>query len=243
MSNRTVGAEDYRPGDVLRMECPFTEVTVTGVDRYHVAVRWPWWEIDTAADGIEWTGDVALPMPTDRDREREYFRTVPAEETLKAGDRCRVGVPETVVHVLAVHRFDPPLETGWLPRPATYLDVLRQGESYDARLEEQGYQFDPAGGEPFRLELLLRPFAFLETGDEVVDRDGRAWTFDGPWHWNAFDGEQPGAPSWPLTLLFRDGGPTPEAVAAVAEATASGSHAGEVGRWVDLTGAEPNGPA
>ncbi|MEU8927795.1 hypothetical protein AB0D10_43990 [Kitasatospora sp. NPDC048545] len=239
MSNQTFEAEGYRSGDVLRIGCPFTEVTVTGVSRSHVSVRWPWGEIDTAADGIEWNGDVALPTPADDGWESGYFRTRPAEDTLKAGDRCLVGIPATVVHVLAVHHFDPPLETGWLPRPATYLDVLRQGESYDARLEEQGYEIDPVGGVPFQLELLFRPFAFLETGDEVVDRDGRAWKFDAPWCWNAFDGGQPSTPSWPLALLFRNGEPTPEAGAAVAKATASGSHADEVSRWMELTRAEP----
>ncbi|MFI1523865.1 hypothetical protein [Kitasatospora cineracea] len=233
----------YRAGDVLRMGCPFTEVTVTGVSWSDVSVRWPWWEIDVAADGLEWNGDVALPTSADYDWESEYFRTRPAEDTLKAGDRCLVGIPPTVVHVLAVRHFDPPLETGWLPRPATYLDVLRQGESHDARLEEQGYEIDPAGGVPFRLELLFRPFAFLETGDEVVDRDGRAWKFDAPWCWDAFDGGQPNTPSWPLALLFRNGEPTPEAVAAVAEATSTGSHADEVNRWVELTRAEPIAPA
>lgn len=233
----------FRPGDVLRMACPFTEVTVTQVRRSHISVQWPWWEIDTAAYGIEWNGDVALPTSADLDWKSAYFRTRPAEDTLRAGDACLVGIPATVVHVLAVHHFDPPLETGWLPRPATYLDVLRQGESYDAGSEEQGYQVDPVGGVPFQLELLFRPFAFLEAGDEVVDRDGRAWKFGAPWEWSAFDGGQPSTPSWPLALLFRAGGTTPEAAAAVAEATAAGSHADEVSRWVELTCAEPTAPA
>ncbi|MFD0278076.1 hypothetical protein ACFVHB_29795 [Kitasatospora sp. NPDC127111] len=233
----------YRPGDVLRLECPFTEVVVTGVSRCHVALRWPWWEIDTAANGIEWNGQVALPTPAGHGWENAYFRTRPAEDTLKAGDRCLVGMPPTVVHVLAVDHFDPPLVTGWLPRPATYVHVLRQGETYDAGIEEQGYEIDPVGGEPIQLDLIFRPFAFLETGDEVVDHDGRAWRFDPPWRWHAFDGGQPSTPSWPLALLFRGGEPAPEAVAAVAEATATGSHVQEMSRWVELTLAEPITPA
>ncbi|MFB7128264.1 hypothetical protein [Kitasatospora sp. NPDC056273] len=118
MSSQTPGAEGYRSGDVLRMACPFTEVTVTGVSRSHVSVRWPWWEIDTAADGIEWNGDVALPTPTDDNWRNELFRTVPVVDTLKADDRRRVGIPATVVHVLAVHHLDPPLETGWSAPPS-----------------------------------------------------------------------------------------------------------------------------
>ncbi|MGW2872055.1 hypothetical protein [Kitasatospora sp. NPDC001225] len=80
-----------------------------------------------------------------------------------------------MVHVLAVHHFDPPLETGWSPRPATYLGVLGQGESHDAGFEEQGYGIGPVGSVPFQLELLFRPVVFLEAGDEVVNRDRRAW--------------------------------------------------------------------
>ena len=239
----SVSGTGYRPGDVLRLECPFSEVTVTAASQFHVSLRWPWWEIDTAADGIEWNGDVALPTSADHSWGDAYFRTMPPEDFLKAGDRCLVGIPPTVVHVLAIHRFDPPLETGWLPRPASYLDVLRQGKSYDARIEEQGYQFDPVGGEPIQLELLFRPFAFLETGDEVVDRDGRAWKFDAPWCWHPFDGGRPSTPAWPLDLIFREGGPTPEAAMAVAAATATGRHANELARWVELTHAEPITPA
>ncbi|MER5638016.1 hypothetical protein ABT095_13785 [Kitasatospora sp. NPDC002227] len=228
---------EYRPGDVLRVSCPFTEAVVTRVMEYDVVLRWPWWEIDQETEWIEWNGEVALPLPEDPGWGREYFRTEPAEETLRPGDRCLVGIPPTVVHVLAVRCFDPPLETGWLPRPATYLEVLRQGESYDAGLEEQGYEIDPDGGVPYRLEPLFRPYAFLEPGDEVADAAGRAWRFEAPWGWQAFDGGPEQAPVWPLGLLHREGGATPEAVAAVAAATARGGHADEEARWVELTGA------
>ena len=36
---------DFRPGDVLRISCPFTEVTVSAVHPYNVSVRWPWWQV------------------------------------------------------------------------------------------------------------------------------------------------------------------------------------------------------
>ncbi len=41
---------DYRPGDVLLLECQFTETAVTGATRYHVSVRCPWLEVDPQAD-------------------------------------------------------------------------------------------------------------------------------------------------------------------------------------------------
>ncbi|WP_306193173.1 hypothetical protein [Streptomyces sp. MK5] len=230
-------SHDYRPGDVLLLECLFTETAVTGVTRYHVSVRWPWLEVDLQAENIRWNGQRALPTPAAR--EWEIFLTQPAETALKPGDTCLVGIPATVVHVQAVHRFDPPLVTGMLPRPASYVEVLRQGESHDPDLEDQGYAIDPAGGEPIRIELLFRPYAFLEPGDEVADLNGRAWRFDAAWDWHPFDGEQSGTPAWPLALLSRRGGSTPKEAAAVAHATAVGSHADEVERWSKLTLVRP----
>ncbi|SEO59156.1 hypothetical protein SAMN05216267_10321, partial [Actinacidiphila rubida] len=205
--------------------------------RYHVSVRCPWLEADPQAEGFRWNGDRALPTPAAR--EWEIFRTEPAEAELTSGDVCRVGIPPTVVHVLAVHHFDPPLVTGMLPRPASYLELLPRGETHDPEDEDQAYALDPAGGEPIRIELLFRPYAFLEPGDEVADRAGRAWRFDAAWEWHPFDGAQPRTPAWPLALLSRRGVPTPDEGTAVARATAAGSHATELARWTELTLARP----
>lgn len=56
-------SHDYRPGDVLLLECPFTETAVTGVTRYYVSVRCPWLEVDPQAENIRWNGQRALPTP------------------------------------------------------------------------------------------------------------------------------------------------------------------------------------
>ncbi|MER6983834.1 hypothetical protein ABT317_44520 [Streptomyces carpinensis] len=87
----------------------------------------------------------------------------------------------------------------------------------------------------------MRPYAFLRPGDEVADAAGRAWRFDGPWEWNAFDGAGPGtSPEWPLVLLTRSGSPRSVADAeAVAGGTATGSHRETVRRWMSLTDASP----
>ncbi|MGC4997142.1 MULTISPECIES: hypothetical protein [unclassified Streptomyces] len=231
------GGGRFRPDDVLELECPFTETTVTKISRFYVSVQWPWLKVDPQAKNIRWNGQRALPTPEAQDW--EIFRTEPAEAALMSGDTCRVGIPPTVVHVLAVHHFDPPLVTGMLPRPASYLEVLRQGETHDPEFEDQGYALDPAGGEPIRIQLLFRPYAFLEPGDEVADQEGRAWRFDAVWDWHPFDEVQPSVPAWPLALLSRNGEPTPEEAAAVAQATAVGSHAEELQRWTELTLARP----
>lgn len=76
---------------------------------------------------------------------------------------------------------------------------------------------------PVRLALVFRPYSFLEIGDEVADREGRAWLFGGPWDWSPF-GSSPGlAPAWPLTLITRGGGADPDASAAIGQATVSGA--------------------
>ncbi|WP_299535819.1 hypothetical protein [uncultured Streptomyces sp.] len=230
-------SHDFRPGDVLSLDCQFTETAVIEITRSHVSVQWPWWEVDPQAENFRWNGQRALPTPAAG--EWEIFRTEPAETALKPGDTCLVGIPATVVHVHAVHRFDPPLVTGMLPRPASYLEVLQQGETHDASLEDQGCTIDPAGGEPIHIELVFRPYAFLEPGDEVADRDGRAWRFDAAWNWHPFDGEQSDTPAWPLKLLTRQGEPAPKEAEEVARATAVDNHVDERERWSALTHARP----
>ncbi|MGW5679262.1 hypothetical protein ACWEV4_29985 [Streptomyces sp. NPDC003860] len=235
----------FRAGDVLTLECPFTETTVASVSRFYVSVRWPWNDVDPEAHGVCWNGETALPTPEAFDWDRSNFRTAPAEVDLKTGDTCLVGIEPTVVHVASVHHFDPPLVTGMLPRPACYLEILQQGEVHDPELEDQGHALDPDGGEPIRIELLFRPYAFLEAGDEVADHDGRAWRFDGPWNWHPYDGQKPTTPVWPLELLSRNGDPTPEDTAAVAQQTETGSHEEELRRWTRLAlpGRSPAGRA
>ncbi|GAA3156197.1 hypothetical protein GCM10010521_50270 [Streptomyces rameus] len=244
-------AGDFRVGDVLSVACPFTDTRVErGVTSGHLSVRWPWWEIDTANEFAHWNGIVALGVSSGEcgapEVEGELFRTDPPPERLKAGDACRVGVPPTVVHVTAVDHHDPPLETAWLPRPTLTVTVLRRGLSYrdfpdGSHLDGSGYTIHPGDGIPFTFELLMRPYASLRVGDEVADAVGRAWRFDGPWDWTAFDGESAGtAPEWPLVLLTRAGAPcSDEDAEAVTASTASGSHQETVRAWMSLTEASP----
>lgn len=236
----------FRPGDVLRVSCPDTPATVACVSRDHISLDWPWWQRDPDCDWIHWNGRVALPFGA-APGDRSLFRTDPPPDRLTAGDTCAVGIPPVVAHVIRVDRFDPPLETGRLPRPTVSVTVLEAGVARDpepGEFDEQGEEFHPEDDIPFVLELLLRPYAFLEPGDEIADAAGRAWRFDGPWEWWPFDGAGPGAPVWPLTQLARDGGPlAPDAPDPVARATATGSHAAEAARWQALARVPPTGVA
>ncbi|MFD5061672.1 MULTISPECIES: hypothetical protein [unclassified Streptomyces] len=141
---------------------------------------------------------------------RGLFRTDPAPHRLTTGDMCRVGIPPTLVHVIDVAHYSPPQETGRLPRPSRLVVVLPAGLSFDSRLEEQGESFDPDDDIPLAFDLTFRPYAFLEPGDEVADKAGRAWRFDGPWDWHPFDGAEPHEPAWPLSLLTRVNATTAE---------------------------------
>ncbi|MEU4424401.1 hypothetical protein AB0F81_27595 [Actinoplanes sp. NPDC024001] len=212
---------DYRVGDVLRVSCPFTPAVVTGVNDAYLSVRWPWWEIDPDADGIRWNGVVAVG----RDDPDELFTTDPPARCLEPGDSCLVGIAPRIVHVIEVDHHDPPQQTGWLPRPHLSLVVLPAGVALDPGAEFQGISIEPGGGIPFAIDVSFRPYAFLEAGDDVADAARRAWRFEDPWTWTAYDGAG-GVPAWPLTLLAGNADP-----AAVAAATAAGSHDTETVRW------------
>jgi hypothetical protein len=235
---------EFRVGDIFEVSCPYTESTVTGRAGDHVSIQWPWWILDPDCDWVHWNGQVAIVTnPASHDWKRELFRVLPAterERALETGAACRVGIPRTVVHVIDVESYDPPRETGWLPRPSLSVIVLRQGQSQDPALEDQGYELNPSDGIPISWDLLFRPYAWLMTGDEVADAAGRAWRFDTPWDWQPFDGGTPREPAWPLSLLARDGHPVQpddEASSLVARATATGSHRDERTRWTALAGA------
>ncbi|MFI1789582.1 hypothetical protein ACH40D_14165 [Streptomyces olivaceoviridis] len=98
------------------------------------------------------TSLVACPVDTGGyagpEAESESFRTDPPPEHLKAGDVCRVGVvADPAVHVTAADHHDPPLDTGWLPRPRLTASVPRRGLSYrefpdESHLTGSGYAID-----------------------------------------------------------------------------------------------------
>ncbi len=113
---------DYEVGDLLRVSCAPAPARVTGVSRSHVSIEWPWGDVDPDSR-YGWDGRFALPVEPDG-REWSLFRTEQDPRGLKPDDTCLVGIPETLVHVVDVGRYDPPMDTGRLPRPHTLLIVL-----------------------------------------------------------------------------------------------------------------------
>jgi hypothetical protein len=232
--------DEFRVGDVLEVSCSFTEARVADVSSGYVSIRWPWWRNDPGVEGFEWNGNVAVARgPGTPGWSDELFRTEPSADRLQAGAACRVGIPPTVVHVIEVQIFDPPLETGRLPRPHREIVVLRRGISADVNAIEQGNGVNPDDDIPMKISRVFRPYAFLRLGDDVADSRGRAWRFGGPWNWHAYD-EQGGTPTWPLTSLAAgDGAIDSGRQAEAATATRTGSHETEIEQWRRAAHAEP----
>jgi hypothetical protein len=248
----------FRLGDVLRISGPFVETTVTDVDEFMVVLRWPWRRVDPASDYGWMGGEFAFPF---RELHKTLYRTDPPMQELRPGQRCRVGIPPTLFHVASIWVLDEPLDRGWLPRPSGFLTVLPVGATFDPTDRESTIAVElvaawgpdgPTRGvevaEPIRMEVVYRPYAFLDDGDVVTDSSGRTWRFEVPFWWQELDGPATGrwltprwigAPRWPLTLASGNTGPAPVRSGEVAAATAAGSHADEVARWQRLTSAEP----
>jgi hypothetical protein len=215
---------------------------------YWLGVRWPW-RHGHQVSGQDWDGRVGFDF-------KEWyvtpFRVDPDPTSLSPGDQCRIGIPPTVVHVLEVDCWVPDREMGWLPGQSVGLTLLSPGMAHRLSNRDQASDLSPYGPEPIRVELLLRPYAFLEDLDVVTDRDGRGWEFCRPYWWAELDrdDEREGPPSalagprWPLTLLHRRGRvePTPAEAKEVVRATLTGSHGVEVARWSRLAGVEPVDP-
>lgn len=211
-----------------------------------MSVRWPWAQVDSESR-YRWNGGVGFHFD---EWHLTPYRIEPDPATLVPGDRCRVGIPPTLAHVLQVSAWSPDRDTGSLPRESVGLTLLPPpGVAHDLGNLDEASCINPYGAEPVRVELLLRPYAFLEDLEVVTDRDGRRWEFCRPYWWVELDRddqregppEAPAAPAWPLTLLHYRGGvePTPAQAEAVARATAAGSHDEEVARWKGLTRVEP----
>lgn len=242
----------FRAGDVLRVSCPMREAEVPLADEFQVYVRWPWrWLEDSQSDWDEAAGfnlDWKGLMGFDRDKNHPdagwLFQFDPGLPVLQAGDRCRVGIPPTIVHVFDVSSWYLGLAQISEPPASLAVVVLPQGVAHDLGQDNSVDTLRPYEREPIRVELLFRPYPELRDLDVVVDRHGRQWAFCAPWWWveldhdDAREGLPPplAGPAWPLTLLAGIGGDPPcsERAARVARSTAQGDHAGHLRAWSRL---------
>lgn len=142
---------DYQVGDILRVSCAPTPTRVTEVSRFYVSIEWPWGEVDPNSQ-YGWNGRFALPVEPDG-REWSLFRTEQDPRTLEPDDTCLVGIPETLVRVIDVGHYDPPMDTGRLPRPHTLLIVLPIGRpNVEGNSEDEGDTIELDSAAPITLE-------------------------------------------------------------------------------------------
>lgn len=236
-----------KPGDVLRVSCPAGQATVDDVwDASTVVIEWPWREPDAqrrptfALRLPETDGPVQFATP---------FRNDPAHlRELRKGDTITVDMPPTVVHVSysdATWYADdrdggrPPADGHVVVAVLPYGVNETVGTTSDGA--DQRLLLRPWAAAPMTIELLCRPFEMLRSHDRVRDAAGTTWTYIGPLDFNTPERRTPRAegPVWPLTLIERYmSEPRPEAIEAVAAATATGSHHEELDRWREASGAD-----
>ncbi|MFI8190429.1 hypothetical protein ACIF8T_16730 [Streptomyces sp. NPDC085946] len=145
----------FAVGDILLVGCPFVRTRVVEATPFEVSVEWPWGEIDPES-AVRWNGRRSIPVTGGAGPWGGLFRTDPDPRFLKAGDSCRVGVPDVLVRVVDIGRFDPPADVGWLPRPHTMLVVLPLGHPCPAGAEEEGDTIDLDSAAPFTLRRVAR---------------------------------------------------------------------------------------
>ncbi|GGQ29856.1 hypothetical protein [Streptomyces roseolilacinus] len=147
--------ERFKVGDVLLVSCPSARARVVHVTSCEVSVEWPWAHVDPDSE-IQWNGHRAIPRTTTADEWGGLFRVSPPAGDLKAGDSCLVGIPETLVRIIDIGRFDPPADVGWLPRPHTMVIVLPVDHPHDPHSEEEGDTIDLEAAAPLRIDLVSR---------------------------------------------------------------------------------------
>jgi hypothetical protein len=182
----------FRPGDVLGVSCPLRETEVVEANQFHVCVRWPWRWLQEAQDRQDQTSGVdnskwRVQLCFDRDRDHpdadRLFRFDPALPVLEAGDRCRVGIPPTVVHVPDVFSWWVPRRWSLDPPASLAVHVFPQGVPHDLGRDHLLDSLHSYQREPIRVELLFRPYPQLRDLDVVADPQGRRWAFCAPWWW------------------------------------------------------------
>ncbi|MFF3847108.1 hypothetical protein [Streptomyces sp. NPDC002328] len=145
----------FQVGDDLLVSCPPTRMRVAQVTPFDITVEWPWAQIDPDSE-IRWNGRRAIPHTSDNGEWGGLFRVDPSPRHPETDDACLVGIPETLVRITDVGRFDPPADVGWLPRPHTMLIVLAVDHPHDPEAEEEGDTLDLETAAPIKIELVSR---------------------------------------------------------------------------------------
>lgn len=218
----------FERGDVVEISAPAATAVVTWTTDSSVHLdRWPWGPAD---QGVGVPFDLA-----ERRKGWGVWRFDPEPgPDLQPGDEIRISIPATVVHVT------------W-DTPGACFGALPYGvqEDINNRRPDKPDEMLIYPQAPLTIDLIHRPYGFLHEQDEVLDPAGETWTFYQPIRWMQHGialrtGKVTGAtegPQWPLRLVQRlMGEPSEDEKAAVAAATAAGSHADELAAWEQASG-------
>jgi hypothetical protein len=150
-----IGRQEFSVGDVLLVSCPAARARVVRVTPADISVEWPWGVIDPDSE-VRWNGHRVVPRAALGGEWGGLFQVGPGTGRVEVGDFCMVGIPETLVRIIDIGRFDPPVDVGWLPRPHTMLVVLPVDHPRDLHAEEEGDTIDLESAAPIRIELVSR---------------------------------------------------------------------------------------
>ncbi|MDT0464337.1 hypothetical protein [Streptomyces gibsoniae] len=151
----STGRRQFTVGDVLSVSCPSARARVARVTPFEISVDWPWAQIDPDSE-VRWNGRRAIPRAVPNGEWGGLFQVDPHAGHLEAGGSCLVGIPETLVRIIDIGRFDPPADVGWLPRPHTMLIVLPVDDPHDPHAEDEGDTIDLESAAPIKIELIAR---------------------------------------------------------------------------------------
>ena len=214
----------WRSGDVMRLSLEPGDSTV--LDNYEGVL----------AVGSSWTAPY-LDEPLPVEVSSGVYDVTPDPATLDTDDDCRLGIGGRTVYAVRAFVMSPRRQPGTRA-------VLVARAAGTAPLGGYGRYFEyiQPYGYPIEVVLVHRPYAFLERGDRVVDADGAGYLFRPPFLFLTAEAEASlpslvdwplsSVPRWPLSLRERDGrAPTTVEGEAVATATGSGCHDGELDAW------------
>ncbi|MEU8248428.1 hypothetical protein [Nonomuraea sp. NPDC048916] len=230
---------DVHIGDAVQLSCDTVLVPILDISGDYITTRLPWYQVDPASE-FGWDGTRRLPRNPDAGEWLATpFRFQEDPTSFVPGETRPLSIQGIVAYVARVEHFDQPLDVGWLPRPTVSSALLLQGNVPVPFAEDQGFSYNLPGDEFMNVELLFRPYAFLEEGDVILDARGLTWRFSRPWLWEMEGGSGNDAPEWPLTLRSPINPSSSSRRRRISQATRTGSHVDELTRWEQMSHVRP----
>lgn len=148
-------AGGHTVGELIRISCKPENTRINRVTPHYIMLQWPWRSIDPESRRVRWSGEVALPRDPDHFEWHNTPWRVEADTLeLQVGDIALVAIVPVTVRIRRIHRHDPPIKLGWLPRPEIALGVCFLG---DEDKQEAGFLLHRPTAEPIVIERVDEP--------------------------------------------------------------------------------------